>query len=161
MQPMNTVSVQPMAVTQTVMVTQGGEWASGICDCCDDCGICCLAFWCFPCFQCKTSDDFGECLCLPLLENGALPIGCLGCGGYSPCVSLSMRAAARERYRIRGSICNDCCMVYWCNQCSWCQIAREIKKRKQPFTMVSAQTTTMGMPVQNPQYTQYNYTSAP
>ncbi|CAH2272380.1 Hypothetical predicted protein [Pelobates cultripes] len=154
MYPGNPVAVQPMAVTQTVMMAQGGEWSTGICDCCDDCSICCLAFWCFPCFQCKTSDDFGECLCLPLLEAGCL--GYTGISGSTPCISLSMRAAARERYRIHGSICNDCCLVCWCYQCSWCQIAREIKKRKQPFTLVTAQTTPVGMPAYNPQVNQFN-----
>uniref|UniRef100_A0A8C5LVR9 Uncharacterized protein n=2 Tax=Leptobrachium leishanense TaxID=445787 RepID=A0A8C5LVR9_9ANUR len=147
---MNTVSVQPMAVTQTVTMVQANGWSTGICDCCDDCGICCCAFWCFPCFQCKTSDEFGECLCLPLLESGCL--GYFGISGTAPCISLAIRSSARERYRIHGSICNDCCLVCCCMQCSWCQIAREIKKRKQPFTLVTAQTTNVVVP----NYNQFN-----
>ncbi|XP_053319162.1 cornifelin homolog [Spea bombifrons] len=147
------VQAQPMAVAQTVTVTQGNQWATGVCDCCDDCSVCCFAFWCFPCFQCSTANDFGECLCLPLLEPGFLGASF---GGCSAPISVAMRAGARERYRIHGSICNDCCLVCWCYSCVWCQLAREIKKRKQQFTIVTAQTTTTGMSIPHPQFIQYN-----
>ncbi|XP_073428925.1 cornifelin homolog A-like [Dendrobates tinctorius] len=144
-----TVSVQPVALGQTMTtVTQlaPNNWSSGLCDCCEDMGICCFAFWCFPCFQCSTASDFGECLCLPLLD----------CGSYTyhmncPIVSLAMRVAVRERYKIPGSICNDCCTVCWCLSCSWCQMAREIKKRKQPVSFVTAHTNIIGAPLMQAQ----------
>ncbi|KAM4678060.1 cornifelin homolog [Discoglossus pictus] len=142
---MQNVIVQQPTVTQMVTVARGDQWSSGVCDCCDDCGICCCAFWCFPCFQCKTVSDFGECLCLPLMDP--MCMGYVGCSGTCPPISLAMRAGVRERYRIHGSICDDCCMMYWLYSCSWCQIAREIKKRKQPFTVLTAQTTTVGAAV--------------
>ncbi|XP_029437768.1 cornifelin homolog B-like [Rhinatrema bivittatum] len=131
---MTTVSVQPMPITtQTVTVTRGAEWSSGICDCCDDCGVCCFAFWCFPCFMCKTADEYGECLCLPLLDMLATGYGCSA-------ITMAMRSGMRERYGIKGSICNDCCIVYWCYSCAWCQMSREMKSRKQPLIIVNAQS---------------------
>ncbi|KAM4678061.1 cornifelin homolog [Discoglossus pictus] len=139
---MQTVIVQQPTITQTVTVTNAEHWSSGVCDCCDDCGICCCALWCFPCFQCKTVSDFGECLCLPLMDP--MCMGYVGCSGTCPPISMAMRAAVRERYRIHGSICDDCCMMYWLLSCTWCQLAREIKKRKQPFSIVTAQTTIVG-----------------
>ncbi|XP_053319155.1 uncharacterized protein LOC128491018 isoform X1 [Spea bombifrons] len=143
---------QPMAVAQTVSVAKENAWATGVCDCCDDCSVCCFAFCCLPCFQCSTASDFGECLCLPLLEPGFL--GMFGLGGCSAPISVAMRAAVRERYRIPGSICNDCCLVCWCYSCVWCQLSREIKKRKQTITMVTAQTTEMS--IRHPQFIQYS-----
>ncbi|XP_068128084.1 PLAC8-like protein 1 isoform X2 [Hyperolius riggenbachi] len=120
---------------------------------------CCFAFWAFPCFQCATVRDHGECMCLPLLDTG--------CGGTVPVtippISLAMRASVRERYKIHGSIFNDCCMTCWCLSCSWCQMAREIKKRKVQPTIITAQTTTMmspmpaGQPGMYPQYMQQCY----
>ncbi|OCT59620.1 placenta-specific gene 8 protein [Xenopus laevis] len=119
--------------TQQVTIVQGTQWKTGVCSCFDDMEICCCAFWCFPCFQCKTVRDFGECLCLPLLEYH-LP----GCQ-----VSTAMRAAVRERNGIQGSICNDCCTLCCCYTCTWCQMAREIKHRRNPMSMVTVQTTTV------------------
>ncbi|XP_056409522.1 cornifelin homolog B-like isoform X2 [Hyla sarda] len=140
---MQPVSVQPVQVGQAMSINfvNTNEWSSGVCDCCQDMGICCCAFWCLPCFQCKTVSDFGECLCLPLLDPGCF--GYFGTTLACPPISLAMRAAVRERYRIRGAICDDCCMLYCCFSCSWCQMAREIKKNKQPITFMTAQTTTM------------------
>ncbi|XP_056408197.1 cornifelin homolog B-like isoform X1 [Hyla sarda] len=143
METMQPVSVQPVQVGQAMSINfvNTNEWSSGVCDCCQDMGICCCAFWCLPCFQCKTVSDFGECLCLPLLDPGCL--GYFGTTLACPPISLAMRAAVRERYRIKGAICDDCCMLYCCFSCSWCQMAREIKKKKQPVTFMTAQTTTM------------------
>ncbi|XP_069806703.1 cornifelin homolog B-like [Dendropsophus ebraccatus] len=151
---MQAVSIQPVALSQTVTtVTQlsPNDWSSGVCDCCDDMGTCCFGFWCFQCFQCATTSDFGECLCLPLLECSWI--------GYNlnvPSVSLAMRAALRERYKIPGSICNDCCTVCCCYCCTWCQMAREIKKRKQPVSFVTAHMTPVPLvqTVQTPSYYQ-------
>ncbi|XP_075061080.1 cornifelin homolog [Mixophyes fleayi] len=152
---MQPVSVQPLAAPQSVTFIQmnANNWASGVCDCCDDIGICCCALWCFPCFQCKTANDFGECVCLPLLDP--ICAGYIGNSLMCPPVSMAMRAAVRERYRIPGSICDDCCTLYWCLSCSWCQMAREIRKRKQPVNFINAQTTAMGMPIQPQAYPQY------
>ncbi|XP_075440364.1 placenta-specific gene 8 protein-like [Ascaphus truei] len=137
---MDLITSQPGVVTtQTVTVTQGSGWGSGMCDCCDDCGICCCAFWCFPCLQCRTVSDFGECLCLPLLDP--LCMGYLGCSGVIPPITMGMRAAVRERYKIQGSLCDDCGISCCCYSCTWCQIAREIKRRRHGTSVTTAQTT--------------------
>ncbi|MBN3320414.1 CNFN protein, partial [Atractosteus spatula] len=118
---------QPQAVmTQQVIQVQSNQWSTGITDCCSDMSICCCAIWCFHCFACKTSSDFGECFCLPLLQFSG---------------SLALRVAVRERYHIQGSICCDCMYVTFCDICSWCQIAREIKKRKAGMTLINVQAT--------------------
>ncbi|XP_029375563.1 cornifelin homolog B-like [Echeneis naucrates] len=127
-------------MTSTVVIQQpvvvmnrqdSDQWGSGICDCFQNMPECCFAFWCFPCFTCKTARDYGECLCLPLLD------------GYlcSPPITMSMRASMRERYGIRGSICNDCVYATFCNACTWCQMSREMKKRKHQIVLVSAKHT--------------------
>ncbi|XP_028654287.1 cornifelin homolog [Erpetoichthys calabaricus] len=150
---------QPQSViTQQVTVIKSPEWSTGICDCCDDMGVCCCATWCLPCFMCKTASDFGQCVCLPLLDPmltgyflGFTPV-------TIPPISLAMRASMRERFGIQGTICDDCCTVFCCYSCSWCQMARELKKRKQPLTIVNAQTTTFNVaqpsdqPTYNPIY---------
>ncbi|XP_006627401.2 cornifelin homolog A-like [Lepisosteus oculatus] len=143
------MAVQPVVTIQPGMVLAPvdmkiNSWSSGICDCCEDMGICCCAFWCFPCFMCKTASEFGECLCLPLLDP---------CSPVPP-ISLAVRSSIRERYRIKGSICSDCCTVTCCNACAWCQMAREMKRHKQPL-ILTAPTT---MPAVQPMG---NYPSAP
>nr|XP_014349803.1 PREDICTED: cornifelin homolog B-like [Latimeria chalumnae] len=92
--------------------------------------------------MCKTADDFGECMCLPMLDPGMCG-GYSGCAGCVPGVSLAMRAAVRERHKIQGNIFNDLCCLYWCYPCVWCQMAREIKKWKQPLTIINTQATTL------------------
>uniref|UniRef100_A0A8C5BYV5 Plac8 onzin related protein 6 n=1 Tax=Gadus morhua TaxID=8049 RepID=A0A8C5BYV5_GADMO len=92
----------------------------------------CLGFWC-PCvLPCRVSADHGEGLCLPLLECWS---------GVVPAVSLGLRISVRERYRIRGSICDDCCIVTFCGICSYCQLARELKERRCRHTQVISSTT--------------------
>ncbi|XP_030602703.1 cornifelin-like [Archocentrus centrarchus] len=118
---------------QPVMYAQeSDEWSSGICDCCDDVPECCFGFWCCPCFACKTSRNYGEPLCLPLLEIFS---------GMIPAITMSMRVSMRQRYGIRGTMCRDCVLATFCPACSWCQISREMKRRKIPIVMVAAKNT--------------------
>ncbi|XP_041034899.1 plac8 onzin related protein 6 [Carcharodon carcharias] len=141
---------QQTSTTTTIISTQPKGWNTGIFGCCEDCGICCCAFWCMPCFMCKTVDQFGECLCLPLLDTSFNACGYISVGAIPP-ISLSMRAAFRERNGIPGSIFNDCCIMYWCNSCGWCQIAREMKARRNAVTVVNASTTVLPHPTYMPQ----------
>ncbi|XP_042615696.1 cornifelin homolog [Cyprinus carpio] len=122
------ISVQPamMVTTSNAMLNQ---WSSGVCDCCEDMGVCCCGFWCPYCLMCRTSEEFGECLCLPLLEM------CFG--RIIPPVTLSMRSSMRERFHIKGSIQDDCCVVTFCTMCVWCQMARELKARRHSLVIIN------------------------
>ncbi|XP_063292101.1 cornifelin homolog [Pelobates fuscus] len=104
------ISAQPQA---TQAYATSSQWTSDVFDCCQDMGIClCGTF--VPCIlACKVASDFGECCCLPFL------------GG----TVVAMRTGIRERYRIPGSICNDCVCLTFCSQCALCQMARELKTR--------------------------------
>ncbi|KAJ8246852.1 hypothetical protein GJAV_G00256090 [Gymnothorax javanicus] len=110
-----------------VVATSSNQWSSGICDCGKDCPECCFAFWCFPCFACKTANDYGECLCLPMLDSF----------GIIPPITLAMRVSMRQRYGITGTICDDCVYSFFCGPCSWCQMSREMKTRLQPITLIN------------------------
>nr|XP_033779384.1 placenta-specific gene 8 protein-like [Geotrypetes seraphini] len=146
---MAAVTVQPpTTISRTVTVVRGTEWSTGLCECAKDCSICCCAFWCFPCFMCRTASQFGECMCLPLLD----PF-CMGWLGFPvPCApaSMAMRAAMRERYRIQGSICNDCGELFCCYTCVWCQMAREMKKRRQSYQVMTEKTVSVAVPSTSP-----------
>ncbi|XP_034463086.1 placenta-specific gene 8 protein-like isoform X2 [Hippoglossus hippoglossus] len=74
-----------------IMSYDEADWASGICDCWHNTKQCCCLFWCCPCFACNTSKQFGQCLCLPLLDV-------FGC--FRP-ITMSMRTSARHRYGIK------------------------------------------------------------
>ncbi|XP_035998504.1 cornifelin homolog A [Fundulus heteroclitus] len=122
-----TVIEQP----QSVIVQNSQEWGSGLFDCFDDLGTCCFAYWCFPCFACMTSRDFGEHLCLPMLD---------WFGGCVPPITLSLRVLMRHRYGIKGSIPMDCVLSSFCFICAWCQMSREIQMRKLPVVKVKTQS---------------------
>ncbi|XP_070786130.1 placenta-specific gene 8 protein-like [Enoplosus armatus] len=129
----------------TMIAVQSNQWSTSICGCFDDIHVCnCFAYWCFPCFACTTASDFGECFCLPLLD---LLWGTLQMMSVPLCVppmSMSMRVAVRHRYGIQGDMTADCVHATFLNICSWCQIAREIKRRSRPLTVISAQPVSMG-----------------
>uniref|UniRef100_A0A8C7T8S4 Uncharacterized protein n=1 Tax=Oncorhynchus mykiss TaxID=8022 RepID=A0A8C7T8S4_ONCMY len=83
----------------------------------------CFAYWCFPCFAYTTS-KFGECFCLPLLDILM---------GFTQLVWVSSRTP-----RVHGDMMADCVYSTFCNICSWCQLAREIKRRRQTITVINA-----------------------
>ncbi|KAG2468165.1 CNEPA phosphatase, partial [Polypterus senegalus] len=92
------MAVQPVVTFQpgtalAVVNQKPNKWNSGLFDCCEDMGICCCAFWCYPCFMCKTVSEYGECLCLPLLDYS----------GIHP-ISLAMRSSMRERFYIQSTV---------------------------------------------------------
>ncbi|XP_074480094.1 plac8 onzin related protein 4 [Sebastes fasciatus] len=110
-----------------IRTSVSNEWSSNICDCTEDLPQCCLALWCLPCFTCKTSHEAGECLCLPLLDA----FGCI------PPMTTALRVSVRTRFGIEDTVCNDCVYGCCCGPCTWCQIAREIKKRKNTITFIN------------------------
>ncbi|XP_030195042.1 cornifelin homolog [Gadus morhua] len=144
------MTIQPSVVT-TGLVTSafvpGREmWSSSLFSCFEDMGICCLGFWCPCALACQVSADHGEGLCLPMLESMS---------GIIPALALGLRISVRERYRIKGSICDDCCIVTFCGICSYCQLARELKERRCRHTQVISSTTvqvTSNPPAYVPQY---------
>ncbi|KAM4597519.1 cornifelin homolog [Polymixia lowei] len=119
------------------------QWSSGICDCFEDLPQCCFAYWCFPCFACATTSEFGECFCLPLLDVLWSTLQLASVPSCTPPVSMSMRVAVRSRYGIQGDMMGDCVYATFCNMCSWCQMAREIKRRSQTLTVINAQPNVM------------------
>ncbi|KAG5284850.1 hypothetical protein AALO_G00031200 [Alosa alosa] len=125
---------------QPLLVVGSNEWTTGICDCCDDMGICCYATFCFPCFTCQTTGELNECCALPFCCDA----------GLVPPISLALRYGIRKQYGIQGSLLDDCLYATYCNMCSWCQIAREIKIRKQSVTVVSTQPTFIQTPANYP-----------
>ncbi|KAI4896816.1 hypothetical protein NFI96_029274 [Prochilodus magdalenae] len=133
---------QPQTVA--LVARNANQWNTGICACFDDCDVCCFATWCFPLFACSTASDFGENCCLPLLDGPCLIAGVFCC--CIPPISLAMRATVRKQYGIQGGLGSDCLYASFCNTCSWCQISREIKRRRTTFTLVNAQPTVIAPP---------------
>uniref|UniRef100_A0A8C8F6S7 Uncharacterized protein n=1 Tax=Oncorhynchus tshawytscha TaxID=74940 RepID=A0A8C8F6S7_ONCTS len=99
----------------------------------------CFAYWCFPCFAYTTTSKFGECFCLPLLDILMGFTQLVGVSSRTP-RSMSMKVAVCNRYAIHGDMMADCVYSTFCNICSWCQLAREIKRRRQTFTVINAQS---------------------
>ncbi|KAJ8035997.1 Cornifelin-like A [Holothuria leucospilota] len=90
------------------------DWTTGLCAMCDDMAVClCETF--VPCHVCMVASDMGEGVCMPC---------CI------PAPWLVMRAHARGKHNIQGSLLNDCCVSLWCGPCAACQLAREIKMIK-------------------------------
>ncbi|KAM7366067.1 hypothetical protein PAMP_015535 [Pampus punctatissimus] len=128
----------------TLIAVQSNQWSTGLCDCFNDLNVCCFAYWCFPCFTCNTASNFGECFCLPLLDIVWSSMQLVSITPCTPPISLAMRVAVRHHYGIQGDITTDCMFATFCNMCSWCQISREIKRRRQMHTVINAQPVFMG-----------------
>ncbi|XP_028839787.1 cornifelin homolog A-like isoform X1 [Denticeps clupeoides] len=91
----------------------------------------CFAFCCLPCFACKISREYGQCLCLPLLDLFWI----------IPPVTYGFRVSMRERYGIRDTMCRDCLLATCCRACSWCQMSKELKRRTIPIALIGAKPT--------------------
>uniref|UniRef100_A0A8C1HGY7 Uncharacterized protein n=1 Tax=Cyprinus carpio TaxID=7962 RepID=A0A8C1HGY7_CYPCA len=117
-----------------VFMPMRSGWNSGICDCCQDLNSCCYGFWCFPCFICSTTGEFGDSTCLPLLDIFVcVPPVSLGMRGFKTIICLYVLQ--------QGSICEDIMVTCCCIWCSWCQMSREIKARKQTVTVLTTHPT--------------------
>ncbi|KAL3047157.1 hypothetical protein OYC64_021392 [Pagothenia borchgrevinki] len=119
-------------------------WNSGLLDCFEDTNTCCYGFWCGPCLACTVSGRFGENYCFPLCDIvplcTSLMIGMPIC---VPPAALSTRAAMRNRYHIRGSLCDDVAVSCFCQWCSWCQMHRELKYRNIVPVVINMQHQTV------------------
>ncbi|XP_014866315.1 PREDICTED: PLAC8-like protein 1 [Poecilia mexicana] len=119
---MSLVVTQPgrgIATTTITTVTQmGGDWSTGLFNVCGDKTTCIIGAL-VPCYlDLSLAQQFGECLCMPLLPGSTFAI----------------RVGIRERYKIRGSVCEDWSAVYCCYPLAVCQMIREMKRRMKTQT---------------------------
>ncbi|XP_013874449.1 cornifelin homolog A [Austrofundulus limnaeus] len=116
------VLTQPgLGVTTTTITTvtqTGGDWSSGLFDVCGDKTTCILGALAPCCLDLSLAQQYGECLCMPLLPGS----------------TFAMRVGIRERYKIRGSVCEDWTTVWCCYPLAVCQMIREMKKRMKSQT---------------------------
>ncbi|KAJ7997236.1 hypothetical protein DPEC_G00226880 [Dallia pectoralis] len=104
--------------TVTTITQTGGDWSSGLFDVCGDRTTCLLGAFVPCCLDLALAHQYGECLCLPLLPGS----------------TFAMRVGIRERYKIRGSVCEDWTSVYCCYPLVVCQMIREMKRRMKSQT---------------------------
>ncbi|XP_041864898.1 cornifelin homolog A isoform X2 [Melanotaenia boesemani] len=116
------VLTQPgLGVTTTTITTitqTGGDWSTGLFDVCGDKTTCILGALVPCCLDLSLAHQFGECLCMPLLPGSTFAI----------------RVGIRERYKIRGSVCEDWTTVFCCYPLAVCQMIREMKRRMKTQT---------------------------
>lgn len=104
--------------TITTITQTGGDWSTGLFDVCGDKTTCILGALVPCCLDLSLAHQYGECLCMPLLPGS----------------TFAMRVGIRERYKIRGSVCEDWTMVYCCYPLAVCQMIREMKRRMKTQT---------------------------
>ncbi|XP_019952686.1 cornifelin [Paralichthys olivaceus] len=116
------VLTQPgLGVTTTTITTitqTGGNWSSGLFDICGDKTSCLLGALVPCCLDLSLAHQYGECLWTPFLPGS----------------TFAMRVGIRERYKIRGSVCEDWTTVYCCYPLALCQMMREMKWRMKTQT---------------------------
>ncbi|KAI0971342.1 PLAC8 family-domain-containing protein [Xylaria arbuscula] len=130
-----------------------GEWQTGICSC----GPCssCLLGWCLPCILLgQTSDRIrdpsGE--TADSCNSDCLIYGAISCfTGCGWIYAMIKRGEIRERYGIRGSGCNDCCVSFWCSCCALIQQDNEVKIRQRAQPNVQGYQAQPGMHMPPPQ----------
>uniref|UniRef100_A0A4W4EJQ1 PLAC8 like 1 n=1 Tax=Electrophorus electricus TaxID=8005 RepID=A0A4W4EJQ1_ELEEL len=114
-----------MTTTTVTTITQtGGDWSTGLFDVCADNSTCVMGALLPCCLELSLAHQFGECLWLPLLPGS----------------TFAMRVGIRERFKIRGSICEDWTTVLFCYPLAVCQMVREMKRRmrRQMYTVSTA-----------------------
>ncbi|KAL2094625.1 hypothetical protein ACEWY4_009344 [Coilia grayii] len=111
------VLTQPgLGVTTTTVTTitqTGGDWSTGLFNVCGDSTTCLMGAFVPCCLDFSLAHQHGECLCLPMLPGS----------------TLAMRVGIRERFKIRGSVCEDWLAVCMCYPLAVCQMIRETKRR--------------------------------
>lgn len=110
--PTTVIVTQPLPSTAIV---QPRAWSTSIVGCFDDCGICLCGICCPMWLAAKNALDMGESLCIPCWVPGGL---------------IALRTKWRTQENIQGSICGDCIDLYFCFLCANCQLAREVKGKR-------------------------------
>lgn len=95
-------------------------WATKLMDCCDDMGICLCGTFCGSCLASQIATDMGESACVPCCVPGAM---------------IALRIKWRTQENIQGSLMDDCCTLLCCGPCALCQMAREIKFKRDGVLM--------------------------
>ncbi|XP_062414094.1 PLAC8-like protein 1 [Pungitius pungitius] len=117
--PMLTQPGLGITTTTVTTITQtGGDWSTGLLNVCGDKTTCVLGALVPCCLDLTLAHQYGECLCVPLLPGS----------------TFAMRVGIRERYKIRGSVCEDWTTVYCCYPLAVCQMIREMKRRMKTQT---------------------------
>ncbi|KAM8889158.1 cornifelin homolog B-like [Synchiropus picturatus] len=120
------------------------NWHTDLCDCCEDIGTCCYGFWCCPCLACTVSSKFESNACFPVCDMLCPIMSAVGIPLIVPPAGLSIRAAMRHKYGIRGDLCNDTLLACFCVICNWCQMHRELKNiEKNRPVVVNVMTNTV------------------
>ncbi|KAI1184793.1 PLAC8 family-domain-containing protein [Nemania serpens] len=132
------------------------EWQTGICSC-GPCSSCLLA-WFLPCLLLgQTSERIRD----PSMQSAdMLNSDCLLHGGincFTGCgwiYAMIKRGEIRERYGIKASGCDDCCVSFWCSCCALIQQDNEVKIRQkaQPDRHGYLAQPAMNMPMVQPAY---------
>nr|XP_006631926.1 PREDICTED: PLAC8-like protein 1 [Lepisosteus oculatus] len=111
------VVTQPgLGVTTTTITTitqTGGDWSTSLFNVCSDKTVCLVGAVSPCCLDVSLAHQYGECLCLPMLPGS----------------TFAMRVGIREKYKIRGSACEDWAVVCCCYPLAVCQMIRELKRR--------------------------------
>lgn len=102
------------------------HFTEAVCGCTKDIKVC-LWGCCVPCGSfCiqgkaieKASDGKDGCFCPCLL---AACLNCIGAG--------INRGTIRNKLKIEGGFCGDCCVHWFCGPCASCQEYREVQFRK-------------------------------
>ncbi|CAC5376202.1 unnamed protein product [Mytilus coruscus] len=76
-----------------------------------------FTFFCYPCAVCNLASRTGECFCAPACVPGG---------------EIILRNRIRSVGGIRGSMCDDCCVILCCGPCAACQEARELNNMGVP-----------------------------
>ncbi|XP_073300731.1 protein PLANT CADMIUM RESISTANCE 2-like isoform X1 [Primulina huaijiensis] len=103
-------------------------WSTGLFDCFSDVENCCVTCWC-PCItfgRIAEIVDQGSSSCG---QSGALytVIACVtGCPCFYSCF---YRSKLRQNYSLHGSLCGNCLVHCFCENCALCQEYRELKSR--------------------------------
>ncbi|XP_076818376.1 cornifelin homolog B-like isoform X2 [Clavelina lepadiformis] len=90
------------------------QWSTSMFDCFQDLPSCCLGFFCPQCLGCWIAARYNETCCL---------------GWFGPATLVALRTKIRADNKIRGTICDDCICMSFCQQLTLCQMARELNHK--------------------------------